>query len=113
MKPKELYERFLNLGATISSELTTQKSTTVDAFVDNMVDRFIRKYTKAEERLNFDSEWSDVYTGIYELGLVKGYLVGQLFDFTDPEILKNIEIIKKELVKEGLFSFTPRVRQSS
>ena len=52
------------------------------------------------------------YTNIYELGLVKGYLVGQLFDFTDLEILKNIEVIKKELVKEGLFDFVPRLRQS-
>jgi hypothetical protein len=110
MKGKELYERFLHVGAKINSELTTQKRTAICAFVENLADRFIRKYTKAEERMNFDSEWSDVYTAIYELGTVQGYIIGQLFDFKDPEILRNLEVIKKELVKEGLFSFTPRVR---
>jgi flagellar biosynthesis regulator FlbT len=60
--------------------------------------------------MDLDNEWSDIYTDIYNLGMVKGYLVGQLFDFKDQEILQNLEIIKKELVKEGLFDFLPKIR---
>lgn len=108
MKGKDLYERFLNLGAKIGYVLTTQKRTSIDDFVEDKADRFLKKYVK-----KLPNEWNDIWTDIFELGLVKGYLIGQQFDFTDPEILKNIEVIKKELVKEGLFDFVPRMRQSS
>ena len=108
MKSKELYERFLSVGAKIGYVLTTQKRTSIDDFVEDKADRFIKKYVK-----ELPDEWNDIWTDIFELGLVEGYLIGQQFDFTDPEILRNLEVIKKELVKEGLFSFTPRVRQSS
>jgi hypothetical protein len=114
MKPKELYERILNLGAKIGGDLTTGKQTTVGHFIENKAERFIEKYTKIKEdqERDLDSEWSDVYCDISNLGLVKGYLVGQMLDFTDPEILKNLEVIKKEFTKQGFFSFTPRMRQS-
>ena len=107
MKPKELYERFSIAGAKIGSVLTTEKATPVEIFIENKADRFLKKFVK-----ELPDEWCDIWTDIYGLGLVKGYIIGQLFDFIDPEILGNLEIIKKQLVKEGLFDFTPRMRQS-
>jgi hypothetical protein len=114
MKPKELYEILLSTGAKIGSVLTTEKATPVEIFIENKADRFIERVhqSKSEDERNLSNEWCDIWTDIYGLGLVKGYIIGQLFDFTDPEILKNIEVIKKELVKEGLFDFLPRLRQS-
>ena len=113
MKPKELYERIFKAGAKIST-FTTEIRTSADAFVEKKADRFFEKVrqSKAEDKRNIADQWCDIWTDIYELGVVKGYLVGQMFDFTDPEILKNIEVIKKQLVKEGFFAFTPRMRQS-
>lgn len=114
MKPKELYEKFLNLGAKIGYVLTTEIRTSVDGFVEGKADRFIKKYTKVkiENERDLSDEWSDIWTDIYELGLVKGYIAGQLFDFNDPEIFQDIEIIKKQLVKEGYFAFTPREKKA-
>jgi hypothetical protein len=114
MKPKELYERFSIAGAKIGSVLTTEKATPVEIFIENKADRFIERVhqNKSKDKRNLSNEWCDIWTDIYGLGLVKGYIIGQLFDFIDPEILGNLEIIKKQLVKEGLFDFTPRMRQS-
>ena len=106
MKPKDLYERFSDVGAKIGYVLTSQKRTSIDDFVEDKADRFLKKYVK-----ELPNEWNDIWTDIFQLGLVEGYLIGQQFDFTDPEILQDIGIIKKQLVKEGYFAFTPREKE--
>jgi hypothetical protein len=101
MKAHALYKRVSTLAAKISSELTTQKLTRVERFIEDKSDRFLA------ER-DFSDDWTDVYTDVYQWGLVEGYIIGQLFDFSDPDILQNLEVIKKELVKEALFAFLPK-----
>ena len=115
MKKKELYKRLDLLGAKVCGELTTQTRDGADDIIDDMVDRFFEKYTKPEQRKveNFDREFSDIFAAIYDLGVARGYVTGQLFDFTDPEILQNLEVIKKELVKGGLYPCFPREKKAA
>ena len=110
MESKELYDR-LNLLGISASEMTTQKRHGADDVVDDMVDQFFNKYTTPEQRKVFDGEFCDIFAAIYNQGVAQGYITGQMFDFTDPKDLKNLKVVKKELIKEGQWEYFPKERK--
>ncbi len=53
----------------------------------------------------------DEITALVDPLLSMGFLVGQLFEVTDPEIREQIELMKKLIRAKGLLSCIPRERK--
>ncbi len=47
-----------------------------------------------------------------DTALAVGFVVGNLFDATDPEILPHIDAIKRAFRKNGLLPFFPREKKA-
>ena len=57
---------------------------------------------RVEEEINeLVVKWADV-------ALAAGYIIGQNFDITDPEALKEIEFLKKKLMDGGIIRYLAR-----
>jgi hypothetical protein len=49
------------------------------------------------------------YTGL--LHFIMGYVAGQTFDVTDPELVKKLQAVKGEFCRQEIFSVIPRERK--
>lgn len=47
----------------------------------------------------------------FKISLAVGFVLGQLFEVTDPEIQAEVERIKKGLREERILPYLPRERQ--
>jgi hypothetical protein len=48
-----------------------------------------------------------------DVGIVFGFLLGQMFDLTDPEMLKNVDALKKIIREKALLPYFPREKKAA
>lgn len=84
----------------------------IETFIIENLDRDGSLGGLCREFANEEGKDSEEQVGeLLEISLAVGFVLGQLFEVTDPEIQAEVERIKKGLREERILPYLPRERQ--